>query len=305
MRDVASYVAKMTDDHVKILRTIEELMGTNYVVSIDQIAKRANESQSHVSKIAEELHSMRLIWAPMGREKGYTLNFNGLDALALIALSRRGILSFIGSRIGVGKEAEVYTGMTSEKNVVAVKFYRVGVASMKKYKRFRAEEISHPNYLEASKRTAAKEMEALRILSSNGVPTPQPISRNRHVIVTSLIEGDPLPKIKNIPRPRKVFECIIDSIEKAVMAGVIHCDLSAYNVLLRDSGEIVIIDWPQWVRPLHRMAEKYLLRDLSNIIEFFTKRHHVLIDKDRYVERVLNRLQEHRRQRNNFIDLME
>ena len=296
MKEIASYVAKMTDDHVKILRSIEDLMRSNYVVSIDQIVGRSGESRDYIVKLVEELHSMRLIWAPMGREKGYTLNFNGLDALALIALSRRGILSYIGSRIGVGKEADVYTGMTAEKNVVAVKFYRVGRMSIKKYRRFRAVDISHPNYLEASKRTAAKEIEALRILSSNNVPIPQPISRNRHVIVTSLIDGDPLPKIKDIPRPKKVFEHIIDSIELAVEAGVIHCDLSAYNVLLRDNGEIIIIDWPQWVKPSHRMAEKYLERDVSNIVDFFAKRHHVLLDKTKYVKRLLNMLRERREQ---------
>lgn len=295
MRDIATYVAKMSDDHVKVLRTIEDLMRSKYVVSIEQIASRTNESRDYVSKIVDELHSKRLIWAPTGRERGFTLNFNGLDALALIALSRRGILSFIGSRIGVGKEAEVYVGMTSEKNVVAVKFYRVGGPSMKKYIRFRDKQITHSSYLEASKRTAAKEIEALRILSSSNISIPQPISRNRHVIVTSLIEGDPLPKIKRIARPMKIFESIIKSIEMAVEAGVIHCDLSAYNILLGNNDEIVIIDWPQWVRPTHKMAEKYLQRDVSNIVDFFVKRHHLLIDKEKYAERLSNKLREFRK----------
>lgn len=295
MREIARYVAEMTDDHVKILRTIEELMHSKFVVSIEQIASRINKSREYTSKIVEELHSKHLIWAPTGRERGFTLNFNGLDVLALSALSRRGILSFIGSRIGVGKEADVYVGMTSEKNIVAVKFYRIGRSSMKKYLRFRDESTTHPSYLEASKRTAAKEIEALRILSLNSVPIPQPISRNRHVVVTSLIEGDPLPKIKKLVRPMRVFESIIKSIEVAIDAGVIHCDLSAYNILLRNNDEIVIIDWPQWVKPTHKMAENYLMRDLSNILDFFVKRHHLLINKDKYFERLINRLEEYRK----------
>ncbi|MEM3588686.1 MAG: RIO1 family regulatory kinase/ATPase [Nitrososphaerota archaeon] len=295
MKEIASFVAEMTDDHVMILRTIEDFMRSKYIVSIEQIARKTNKSREYISKLIDELHSKHLIWAPKGREKGFTLNFNGLDTLALIALSRRGILSFIGSKIGIGKEAEIYVGMTSEKNVVAVKFYRIGSPSMKKYVRFRDEVITHPSYLEASKRTAAKEIEALKILSLNNVPSPQPISRNRHVIVTSLIEGDPLPKIKKLERPVRIFESIINSIEMALEAGVIHCDLSAYNVLLKNNDEIVIIDWPQWVRPTHRMAERYLVRDLSNIIDFFVKRHHLIINRDKYFEVLTNKLREYRK----------
>ncbi len=291
MKEIAEVVAKITDDQLTILRTMEELIRSKYIIPIEQIANITKKSPEYINKLVEELHSKHLIWAPLGREKGYTLNFNGLDTLALVALSRRGILSYIGSRIGIGKEAEVYTGMTTEKNVVAVKFYRIGKPSIKKYKRFRSEETAHPSYLEASKRTAAREIEALRILSLNDAPVPQPVSRNRHVVVTSLIEGDPLPKVRKIPSPKKIFEHIMEAIEASLDAGVIHCDLSAYNILLKDNDEVVIIDWPQWVRPTHKMAKVYLVHDASNIIEFFAKRHHLTLDKDRYVERLLKKLQ--------------
>lgn len=38
----------------------------------------------------------------------------------------------------------------------------------------------------------------MEILHEHGFPTPKPIDTNRHAIVMSLIEGDPLCNIKKI-----------------------------------------------------------------------------------------------------------
>ncbi len=55
-------------------------------------------------------------------------------------------------------------------------------------------------------------------------------------------------------------------------AGVIHGDLSEYNVILRPDFHILIIDWPQFVRKDHPNAEDMLLRDVKNVLDSFSRK---------------------------------
>jgi len=52
--------------------------------------------------------------------------------------------------------------------------------------------------------------------------------------------------------------------------GLIHGDLSEYNILVKD-GKLFIIDVGQSVLLDHPMAEEFLHRDVKNIINYFSK----------------------------------
>jgi len=62
---------------------------------------------------------------------GYQLTIHGYDVLAMRALARKGIVEAISTtQVGVGKDADVYVGITPTGEKVAVKFNRVGGAGL-------------------------------------------------------------------------------------------------------------------------------------------------------------------------------
>jgi RIO kinase 1 len=53
-------------------------------------------------------------------------------------------------------------------------------------------------------------------------------------------------------------------------AGLVHGDLSEYNLIIYD-GELVIIDLGQAVTVHHRNADDFLRRDCRNVVTSFTR----------------------------------
>jgi RIO kinase 2 len=100
------------------------------------------------------------------------------------------------------------------------------------------------------------------------------VFQNRRVLVMGMIEGAELAEWKEIPNPEKVLKEILSNVRKAYLkAGVIHADLSEYNVILKPNMHILIIDWPQHVRKEHPNAQQLLTRDVKNIVEYFKRKH--------------------------------
>ncbi|MEM4590846.1 MAG: RIO1 family regulatory kinase/ATPase [Nitrososphaerota archaeon] len=284
---VARLVSGLSELEFKVLENVEKLADQGRVSTPDLISKSLRLSVDYVAKVLEKLNGHGLVWSPAGRGREYMLNYKGLDLLALHSASRRGILTHIGTKIGVGKEADVHLGLTGEGAPIAVRFYRIGRQSMVRHKRLRETSLEAANYLASSKAAAKREIEALRILYQRGVPVPAPIYRNRHMVVTSLIEGDELARLRKHPEPEVLLREILGSVRAAMNAGVIHCDLSPYNILLAEDGRHVIIDWPQWVKPTHPNADAYLRRDVANLVSFFKRKLGVRVDMDELLEFVL------------------
>jgi RIO kinase 2 len=71
--------------------------------------------------------------------------------------------------------------------------------------------------------------------------------------------------------PEKTLREILRNVRKSyVKAGVIHADLSGYNVLAKENMHILIIDWPQFVTIKHPNSEELLKRDFGNVLGFFS-----------------------------------
>jgi len=113
----------------------------------------------------------------------------------------------------------------------------------------------------------------LELVHSHGVAVPKPISQNRHVVVMGMIEGAQLAEFNDIPKPEKTLREIVSNIRRAyVEAGVIHADLSEFNIILQLDGHVLIINCPQYVNKSHPDAEQLLERDIQNITHFFKRK---------------------------------
>ena len=274
--DVAvSLYPKLHPLDISILKAIELLMAKHEYVPEVSIAKKAKISLEEAQHRLQHLSKNRLIRKWKGAYTGYVLNMAGYDVLAINAFVKANVLEAFGKPLGIGKEADVYDALTPEGQRVAVKFHRLGRTSFRQTRRKRdyVAERFHISWLYQSRLAATKEFQALKLLYPEKVAVPKPIKHNRHAIVMSMIEGAELYRYRDIPDPKQVFMEIMENVRKAYLkAGVIHADLSEYNVILQPDMHILIIDWPQYVRNNHPNAEQLLKRDLRNILTFFRKK---------------------------------
>lgn len=265
---------KLESEDLRVLQVIEATMSKHEFVPKELIAKFAKFSLEETAFRLSRLSKFRLIRRMRGPYVGYTLNYAGYDCLATNALVKAGVLEAFGKPLGVGKEADVYDALNPKGERIAVKFHRLGRISFRQTIRKRGYTTEHTSWLFQSRLAAEKENQALKLVFPHGVTVPKPISQNRHVLVMGMIEGAELAEYREIPKPEKVLKEILRNVRKAYLkAGVIHADLSEYNVILKPDMHILIIDWPQYITREHPNAQQLLTRDVKNILRYFKRKH--------------------------------
>jgi RIO kinase 1 len=198
----------------------------------------------------------------------------------LYKLLNRGVLQAVHGTISAGKEANIYRGETPDESPVAVKIYRMSTAEMDFMKEYM---VGDPRFKRVGKRSrtlipqwATKEFKNLQRYTEAGVRVPRPIAIERNVLVMEFI-GDteqllPAPLLKDVylDAPVDVFNQLMEMVEIGYKkAGLVHADLSEYNVLWLD--EPIIIDVSQAVLKEHMQASRYLLRDIQNLTQYFKR----------------------------------
>jgi len=272
----------LENEDFKVLQVIETGMSKHEFVPKEEIAKftkfdLARDTDFRLSR----LDKLGLIYRMRGAYVGYTLNYAGYDCLAINAFVKAGVLEAFGKTLGVGKEADVYDALNPKGERIAIKFHRLGRISFRQTMRKRGYTTEHTSWLFQSRLAAEKEFQALRLLFPYKVAVPAPISQNRHVVAMGMIEGAELAEWKQIRKPEKVLKEILRNVRKAYLkAGVIHADLSEYNVILKPDMHILIIDWPQYVTKEHPNAKELLTRDVKNILHYFKRKHMLKVKLD-------------------------
>jgi len=119
------------------------------------------------------------------------------------------------------------------------------------------------------------EVDAIYRLSAAGVRVPEPFDFVDGVLVMELIadaHGEPAPRLVDVQlepdEARDVFQSLIRDVVRMLCAGLVHGDLSDFNVLMGPEGP-VIIDFPQAVEAAaNNNARRLLLRDVKNLQHF-------------------------------------
>jgi RIO kinase 2 len=267
--------SQLEPEDYRVLLAIELDMSKHEFVPERDLPNLAGLTFRKVEYRINRLSKFDLIRRWVGFYKGYTLSVTGYDCLAINALVKSNVLAAFGKPLGVGKESDVYDALTSNNERVAVKFHRLGRTSFKQTRRVRGyiADRRHISWLYQSRLAAEKEFEALNLVYPCGVAVPKPVSHNRHVVVMGMIEGVELYRVPELPEPDKVLDEILVNVKQAYQkAGVIHADLSEFNVILKPDFHVLIIDWPQFVKKDHPNAEMLLDRDIRNVLRFFQRR---------------------------------
>ncbi|MDC7807163.1 serine protein kinase RIO [Luteimonas sp BLCC-B24] len=116
------------------------------------------------------------------------------------------------------------------------------------------------------------EVDALYRLRDAGVRVPEPYGFFHGVLVMELVtdaDGQSAPRLGEVElepdQAREFHTVLIRQIVRMLCCGLIHGDLSAYNVLVAPDGP-VIIDFPQVVSATgNNAARSMLLRDVNNL----------------------------------------
>ena len=130
------------------------------------------------------------------------------------------------------------------------------------------------------------EVDALYRLAAAGVRVPKPYNFFDGVLLMELVtdaHGDAAPRLNDVSftpaQAMKHHAALIAEVVRMLCAGVVHGDLSEFNILLAHTpglgdtpgvDEPVIIDLPQAVDAAgNNHAQRMLLRDVGNLRDFF------------------------------------
>jgi RIO kinase 1 len=120
------------------------------------------------------------------------------------------------------------------------------------------------------------EVDALYRLAAAGVRVPKPHNFCDGVLLMELVtdaNGDAAPRLNDVTftpeHARTHHAALLTEVLRMLCAGVVHGDLSEFNILLAADGP-VIIDLPQAVDAAgNNHARRMLLRDVENLRDFF------------------------------------
>ena len=136
------------------------------------------------------------------------------------------------------------------------------------------------------------EVSALYRLAAAGVRVPQPHGCFDGVMLMDMVSdghGRPAPRLSEVAfTPEEAIAChhqLVHEVVRMLCAGLVHGDLSEYNILIDPKGP-VIIDLPQAVDAAgNNHAFSMLARDVQNLADYFGQFAPELLDT-RYAQEI-------------------
>ena len=204
--------------------------------------------------------------------------FDKFTSQTLFKLISRGYFEGLESPISIGKESNVFSALRKDNVRIMVKIYRLETCD---FNRMYDYIKSDPRFQKLKKGRrkiifswVQREFRNILKAREAGVNVPTPFAFLNNVLVLEFIGSGNLiaPQLKD-KKPEeqvKFFGKIVENIRKLYKAGIVHGDLSAFNIL--NNNEIpVLIDFSQATTVDDPNFSSYLERDVRNLCTFFRK----------------------------------
>jgi RIO kinase 1 len=208
---------------------------------------------------------------------------------SLEPLLQDGLIDGVLGQLMSGKEAEVYV-VRSQGEICCAKAYKeakqrsfhkqtqyIEGRKVRNSRRSRAME-KHSRFGRKEHEAAWQnaEVDALYRLAAAGVRVPRPYSFYAGVLLMELVvdgAGAVAPRLNdlelNAALAREYHRLLIEQVVRMLCAGLVHGDLSEFNVLIAGDGP-VIIDLPQAVDAAgNNNAGRLFARDVNNLAAYF------------------------------------
>ncbi len=208
------------------------------------------------------------------------LPFEEPDYAATVdAILSAGLATRVVGLISAGKEANVYLA-TYNGAPLAIKSYRLYRTSHRG---------GGPIKIDSMSWRAAHEYEMMRQAWKGGVRVPTPARRVENRFSMRYLGGEdgPARRLKDVhlEDPKGFLDLVLDGVRRLTGAGVVHGDLSAYNLLVHD-GEPWFIDFSEAIRvdrtggsPWIRLTEaRTALEQGLSALQTYFRRYHLQID---------------------------
>jgi len=207
----------------------------------------------------------------------------------LAPLIEDGLIDSVSRQLMSGKEATVYVVRCGDDVMCAKVYKEANKRSFRQsvdYTEGRKEKNSRKaramakgsKYGKQAQEAAwqSAEVDALYRLADAGVTVPKPFNFYEGVLLMELVTddtGNAAPRLNDLSfteeDARKHHQTLIKEVVRMLCAGIVHGDLSEFNILLGSDGP-VIIDLPQAVDAAgNNHAKDMLERDVNNLATFF------------------------------------
>lgn len=205
--------------------------------------------------------------------KTYKNVFDSFTERNIFALSNKGHFDRLETPLALGKEANIFIAKKGEEDVI-VKIYRLENCNFNKMYSYIS---TDPRFLglENQKRKVIfnwVQREYRNLLTARThIKVPIPFAFKDNILVMEMI-GDPAEQLKNdLPKDMLgFFNKVIQNILLLLDAGLVHGDLSEFNIL-NLGGEPIFIDMSQSTTVKTFNALELLERDVRNVTRFFSK----------------------------------
>lgn len=218
--------------------------------------------------------------------KVYGNVFDQYTEKLLFKLSSQGHYFKLQSPVSIGKEANIFTAITNDEGIIIVKIYRLESCNFNKMYDYIKSDGRFENLKKQRRKIiftwVNREYQNILRARSLGVRVPRPLAVKDHVIMLELIgDKSAASKLKDVSdtEVKEVYERIIDDMKKMYSGGLVHGDLSEFNILVHSSTPF-FIDFSQGTTIKDPNYDEYWDRDIKNMVRFFRKRGIKITDEE-------------------------